>query len=305
MPAPKTTPLDSRYCACHADPPLLAVIVISHGPRATLPAAVQSLLEQGIPIELLVVHTGPGDVQRLLEAHSLSVPVLSEPVPRCVGAARNLGIAHTIAPYVAFLADDCIAAPNWAAARIRAHQQGAQAVASALLPTPLRHPVSLAKFLANHSRRMPRTPAEAALRYGVSYARPLLDTIGPFSEDMPSAEDTHYNHRVSKITEISWSPLVVTLHREPKNILAALRDQYHRGMASSAMRREIGILETISFISRLRNQIRYALTNAPSRIEPESRNIYPFAIPFLISFIIAYELGMRKEQTIHRRGVSC
>lgn len=280
---------------------LLAVVVLSHGPRATLPAAVRSVLRQDIPVELLVVHTGPGDVHGLLKAHGLSASVVTDPVSRYVGAARNLGIAHTTAPYVAFLADDCIAEPNWAAARVQAHQQGAMAVASALLPTPLQHPVSLAKFLVNHPRRLPRAPADVALRYGASYARALLQEIGPFREDMPGAEDSHYNDRVSRITEIHWVPAVVTLHSEPTHVLVGLKDQYRRGVATSAMCREFGTLENTRFISRLRRQIAFALANASAYIEPQSRRIYPFAIPFMLCFIVAFELGMRKEQAAHRR----
>lgn len=284
---------------------LLAVIVLSHGPRATLPAAVRSVLRQNIPVELLVVHTGPGDVHGLLKAHGLSASVVTDPVSRYVGAARNLGIAHTTAPYVAFLADDCIAEPNWAAARVQAHQQGAMAVASALLPTPLQHPVSLAKFLVNHPRRLPRAPADVALRYGASYARALLQEIGPFREDMPGAEDSHYNDRVSRITEIHWVPAVVTLHSEPTHVLVGLKDQYRRGVATSAMCREFGTLENTRFISRLRRQIAFALANASAYIEPQSRRIYPFAIPFMLCFIVAFELGMRKEQAIHGRRSTC
>lgn len=279
------------------DGPVLAVIVISHGPRSTLVEAVRSVLDQkGTLIELLVVHTGPGDVKGLLQTHGMSVPVLSDPVSRYAGAARNLGIANTTAPYVAFLADDCIAAPNWAKARVHAHQQGALAVASALLPTELQHPISLAKFLANHSGRMPRTPVDVALRYGVSYDRRLLENLGPFREDMPGAEDTHYNRRVSKITEVLWNPLVITLHKEPTGFLYALRDQYRRGMTSSAMRRDVGTLPSAKFAARLRNRITHALRTSPSRIEKESSSIYMLTVPFLIAFIIAYELGMRKEQ---------
>lgn len=287
------------------DQALLAVIVISHGLRSTLPAAVRSVLEQDIPVELLVVHTGPGDVRGLLESHGLSVPVLVDPVSRYVGAARNLGIAHTIAPYVAFLADDCIAEPNWARARVQAHQQGALAVASALLPTPMQHPVSLAKFLINHYRRLPRTPEAVALRYGASYSRELLEKLGSFREDMPGAEDSHYNDQVSRITEIRWNPAVVTLHTEPTNVLVAFQDQYRRGIATSAMCRQFGTRENIHFLSRLFKQIRCALANAPAHIEPGSKRMYPFSIPFMILFIMAFEIGMHQEQAVYTRQAPC
>lgn len=280
---------------------LLAVIVLSHGPRPSLPAAVRSLLGQDVPLELLVVHTGPGDVQAMLAAEGLPVPVLTDPVPRYVGAARNLGVAHTRAPYVAFLADDCLAAPGWAAARIQAHQQGALAVASALLPTRLQHPVALASFLCRQIRRLPRTPEDSALRYGLSYRRTLFEAIGPFREDILGGEDSVFNRQVKQMTDITWEPAVVTLHAEPTSLRGAIADSFRRGKLNSSMRRAMGEEDRSGFFHRTRYQIKYILNHARSRIEPESRGIYPLSVPLIVLFVAAYQLGVRREKAVFRK----
>lgn len=291
--APKTSPVTDTA-------PALAVVVISHGPRATLPAAVRSVLQQDVPVELLVVHTGPGDVPALLKAHGITAPVLAVPESRYVGAARNLGIAHTQAPWVAFLADDCLAAPEWARQRLGSHRDGSQAVASALLPDRPGHPVALASFLSNHIRRLPLTPPGEALRYGVSYERRLLLSVGAFREDMPGGEDSEYNARVATVCDIAWNPAVVTLHREPRNPVLAWWDHLRRGYLSGQMRLKLGATRFPPFRQRVRDKQRYILAAAAERTGPELHTPLRKARPLLKAYILAYELGI--QGALHRHA---
>lgn len=217
-------------------PPLrLACVVLSLGNEAGLPAAVRSLLDQGEPrLELVVVNSGGGGAPAALAREGLDVPVIERSERLFAGAARNLGIEATRAPFVAFLAADCLAAPGWVAARLRRHERGAAAVASALLPAARRNPVSWAAHAALFARRMPGVPADLALRYGASYARELLDRFGPFPEDLRSGEDTAFHQRLAGEVEIEWAPEVVTLHRNPSGVAQLVADQYRRGTRSAA-----------------------------------------------------------------------
>nr|WP_245260517.1 glycosyltransferase family A protein [Mesorhizobium sp. L2C054A000] len=76
-----------------------------------------SLLDQDEPLEIMVVNSGGGEVLALLTGAGVKVPVIEVGRRLFVGAARNLGIAATKAPFVAFLADDCLACSGWAEAR--------------------------------------------------------------------------------------------------------------------------------------------------------------------------------------------
>ena len=84
--------------------------------------------------EIIVVNTNGGDALKLLRDAGIGVPVHQRAERLYVGAARNIGIAETKAPFVAFLASDCLAAPGWVSERVRLHRAGARAVASAVLP---------------------------------------------------------------------------------------------------------------------------------------------------------------------------
>lgn len=213
----------------------IAVVVLSFGPRASLPKAVSSILEQDVPAEVLVVHSGPGDAGRLLtEAGLPHVPVLSVPDRLYAGGARNLGVSRTTAPIVAFLADDHQAAPGWLKARLAAHAAGYRAVACALIPQRPYNPVALCWHYATHRGRFPGAPDRIVSHHGVSYERELLSRVGTFREDRESGEDTELNARVAAATPILFSSDVVTKHDSPTTLRAALRDIRWRARRNAA-----------------------------------------------------------------------
>jgi hypothetical protein len=136
---------------------------------------------------------------------------------------------------VAFLAADCRAMPGWGRGRLARHRAGAGAVASALVPLDP-SPASLASFLLQHNTRMGHLALPPHFRFGVSYARDLLDRHGPFVETLRHGEDVALNTRLLRAgVEIQWAPEVVTGHRHPTTIGGLLRDQYARGRIRASL----------------------------------------------------------------------
>lgn len=213
--------------------PDLACAVLALGNPPELPAAVRSLLGQSEPVEVVVVSSGGGEVRSTLSREGLEVGVIEIAERLLPGAVRNLGIAATRAPFVAFLAADCLAEPGWAAARLAAHRGGALAVASAVTNPFRRDLAAWASYVALFSRRMPGTPGAEALLYGVSYARGLFETCGLFREDLRGGEDTEFHERLREHAAIVWEPAVRTAHRHPRRLAALLRDQHRRGARSA------------------------------------------------------------------------
>jgi len=196
--------------------------------------AVKSLLEQDVPVEVIVVNSGRGLLPGTLDDRLLERLVLVEADdPRMPGGTRNLGIAEARAPIVAFLAADCLVAPDWARLRVEAHLAGATAVASALRPSPAgngRIPLSSwASYALLHVRRAPEYPAQWAKCYGVSYDRAVFERHGLFRDDLRIGEDTEFNARIATDGPILWAPHIVTLHRYPQTVGAAIRDMFRRG----------------------------------------------------------------------------
>lgn len=214
------------YRPLHRDPEI-AVVVIGVGNPPELVGAVDSVLAQGVAAEVVVVNTGGGHAAATLADRG--VRVIETPEVRYVGGARNLGVAASQAPIVAFLAADCRAEPGWLAARLAAHNGGHLAVASSLTNGAPRGIVSWASYGLLSVNRMPTLSADQALRYGVSYTRSLLEAVGPFREDLRTGEDTEYHDRLPPGCEIAWIPAVRTAHMHPTTVRGLMTEQYARG----------------------------------------------------------------------------
>ncbi|WP_152536130.1 glycosyltransferase family 2 protein [Mesorhizobium loti] len=214
--------------------PELAVVVIGCRAPASIVGSVKSLIDQGMPLEILVVNSGGGDAKSLLHDAGIDVPVIEIAKRVFVGTARNVGIVATQAPFVAFLADDCLACPGWAAARLRRHLAGTATVSSAISNSHPRNPYACAAYLALFARRLPGLPAELALRYGVSFDRRLFEEYGLFDESMRVAEDTEFLARLPPELEPAWGPEIRTIHRNETRLRGLLFDQYRRGYRSGA-----------------------------------------------------------------------
>jgi glycosyltransferase involved in cell wall biosynthesis len=209
--------------------PDLAVVVIGYRAPASLVDAVRSLLNQNMPLEIVVVNSGGGNVKALFGGVGIEVPVIEDERELFAGAARNIGIAATRAPFIAFLADDCLACPGWAEARVERHLAGDRAVASAMVNSHPRNPIACAAHLIMFMRRLPGLPAHRALRYGVSFDRRLFDEYGSFDETMQAGEDTEFLNLLPEQLQPVWEPRVQTVHRNETRLFSLLADQYRRG----------------------------------------------------------------------------
>jgi glycosyltransferase involved in cell wall biosynthesis len=207
----------------------LACAVLSYRDEPFLADAVRSVLHQDVAVEVIVINSGGGDPARRLREASLDVPLHSVPNRLFPGAARNLGIRLTRAPFVAFLAADCLASPGWAAARLREHRAGAAAVASAMTNADVESTAAWAALMLLHSRRLRATPSGQRLLYSLSYARRLFDRLGQFREDLRTGEDTEFNARIPSDERMVFAPDVITAHRYPTAAGAVLRDAFRRG----------------------------------------------------------------------------
>ena len=153
--------------------PELCAVVMSYRNHDTVLAAVDSLRSQSEPLEIVVSHSGDGATPELLAEHG--VRCVASDDRRFPGAARNAGIQATAAPFVSFLAADCLATPGWAAARMTRHRAGAKAVANSLAPAE-DDLCSRAAWIFEHSSRLPlvdpiRTASTASPTRGSSSTR--------------------------------------------------------------------------------------------------------------------------------------
>lgn len=208
--------------------PELAVVVLAVGASLEAVDAVRSLLNQSPPVEIVVVNSGGGDMRRRLREAGIDVRFVERAERLNVGAARNLGIEATRAPYVAFLASDCRATPGWVRQRLKAHREGHLAVGSAVVNSHPENPFAWAHHFSLWSRRLP-TLKEKGLAFGASYHRWLFKNYGLFRGDLRTAEDSEFHYRLRSDHKPVWRWQVQTIHTNPTGFVALLKDQFHRG----------------------------------------------------------------------------
>ncbi|MDQ3609161.1 MAG: glycosyltransferase [Actinomycetota bacterium] len=225
----------------HAGRPALSVVVMGYRNESTISGAVLSVLEQGHDeaIEVLAVTSGRDHSAEVVRERCPGVRVIESADRLFPGAARNAGVRAARGEFVAFLAADCRAAPGWVAARLTAHRAGYAAVAAAVMPE---EPWSAAAWAGHYllfPSRLAGAPSEEVAYpddrvHGLSYAKELLERVGPFREDLRIGEDTEMARRLGEGGTPIWLAAdAVVIHRGPRRIRGLVRDQYLRGMRNA------------------------------------------------------------------------
>lgn len=290
MSGPEADPAE----AAQAVPPgiALAAIVMDVGGQADTVAAVGSLLAQSPRPEVVVVSSGGGDLDVQLARAGLDATVVQVSTSLLPGATRNVGLAASDAPYVGFLAGDCLARPGWVAGRLAAHAAGADVVSSAVVNHAPWNPFAVAAHTLLFSPRLPGTPPPARLHYGASYARTLFSRFGAFRTDLRAGEDTELRERIAGRARLAYRGDVQAAHRNPTSLAALVRDQFNRG------RRTVRTREALYGGSARRLVARTSLTRVPRSVWLTFRATPArqwgqilWGLPWLAPASIAYALG--------------
>ncbi len=207
----------------------LAAVVIGFRGQPGLAEAVRSLLDQDTAAEVLVVNSGGGDCRAALAPFLDRIRLIEVEEPHYVGAARNIGVDASRAPFVAFLAGDCQAEPGWISGRLRRHLAGASSVSTPVLPAAQCGPVGLAAHLFAYAARHPQEAPMDGSHYGRSYARWLLQACGCFPPGLRIAEDDRLHALADRLDLPTWAPEVAVRHPSPEDLAALLRDARARG----------------------------------------------------------------------------
>lgn len=284
--------------------PRLACAVLSLGGDARLVGAVRSLLGQSVPVEVVVVNSGGGDPAQLLGAAQLGVAIIDHQSRLYPGGVRNLAIEATHAPYVAFLAADCRAAPGWASARLAAHRAGAAAVASVMAVDESAGRCEHASLLLAYGRRLPSTPAGWWIHYSLSYDRRLFERYGVFREDLRTGEDTEFNQRFALNEKVVWAPEVRTLHAFPDTLAGLLRDQFRRGQLRARVARERGRATPARIALESFTSLWRRLLTAARAPGPDQRRRLLDTSPLLVLGALAYAAGALDWRRVRLGGAS-
>lgn len=282
-----------------------AAVAMDIGGRPETVDAVASLVAQTPRPHVVVVSSGGGDLEVQLARAGLDATVVLVSTSLLPGAARNVGLAATDAPFVGFLAGDCIAQPGWVAGRLAAHAAGADLVSSAVVNHAPWNPFAIAAHTLLFSPRLPGTPPPARLHYGASYARALFSRFGAFRADLRAGEDTELRERIAGRARVVYRGDVRAAHRNPTSLAALVRDQFHRG------RRTVGTREALYGGSARRLVARTSLTRVPRSVwltfkatPVRQWSQILWGLPWLAPASVAYALGAATSPASAARSIT-
>ena len=202
----------------------------------TIVRAVRSLVDQmDSHVEIVVVTSGGDDTAARIRDVFGEVTVVESSARLLPGATRNRGVEVTHGPFVAFLGGDCVAEPGWIATRRRLHGDGHLVVASAVTNGSRRSCAAWGFHFGVFAHRLAGRPAgwigpDSGAAHGCSFARSVLEQIGPFDETLRIGEDTDASRALGPLGVPIWfEPTVRTMHWGPSSFVGLVADRYRRG----------------------------------------------------------------------------
>ncbi|MBM4257515.1 MAG: glycosyltransferase [Deltaproteobacteria bacterium] len=225
-----------------------AVVVASFRPGELIDRCLHSLLvQQGVGrYEVVVVDSSADGTAERLRQDFPAVTVIGLDQQTHQSAARNIGVAHTRAPYIAITDQDCIVPPDWLARLLAHHQRGTYAIVGGAIGngTP-ENAVGTASYLIEFNEFMPLGHARTVAMIphcNICIRRDAFTTVGPFVAVPPGAEDQVYNFLLCQRGErLLFDPTIVVTHLNRTDYPSFLRHQRLLGVGSAIARRTVAI----------------------------------------------------------------
>jgi GT2 family glycosyltransferase len=189
----------------------VSVVVPTVDRVALLDRCLRGLANQdGVDLEVLVVHDGDPGVAALLATWTDRLPLLPLQIPeRGAPAKRNAGWRAATADVVAFVDDDCEPAPGWLKAAVDALDDGVDLVQGRVEA----HPEDGAET-GLFSRTIEVTgPSDLYPNANLVYRRSALERVGGYDEAFAGGEDTDLAWRVLESGgRAVWAPEALVWH---------------------------------------------------------------------------------------------
>lgn len=233
-------------------PPRVAVIIPARNEQATIGQCLSSLACQRYagPLEIIIVDDGSDDRTREIVKERPEVKLLAAG-GRGPSYARNLGMASTDAPVVAFTDADCICHPAWVQELVDTLIGGRFTGAGGAQRSPeqesrfgrqVQEFLEAVGFVANYVTQAHQViPTEHNPTCNVAYRREAVLAVGGFDEAMWPGEDCDLDHRLSLAGhELAFNPRAVVYHFRPRDMAGFRRMMRNYGRAQAFLVRKHG-----------------------------------------------------------------
>ncbi len=284
-------------------PPDVAVVIAAFKPGPLLDHCLTALLQQeGIAaFEIIVVDSSADGTAERVQRDFPTVTVVPLAQQTHQSIARNIGIQHTQAAYIAITDQDCVVPADWLKRLLAHHQAGDYAaVGGAIANGTPRSMVGTATYLIEFNEFFPLgQPRLVGMipHCNICFRREVFDVVGPFRPLPPGAEDLVFNFLLTQQKQrILFDPHITVTHQNRTGLLAFLHHQRRLGFGSAVAHRIVPLRGqmfqdypwlacSLPFIRSLRTAHRLLLSHLQSFV------LYALLLPILIPGYTVWTVG--------------
>lgn len=226
----------------------MTIIVPCYNSERTIRRCLEALLSQDtlISYEVIVVDSSSDRTSQIVESEFPSVRLIHLDKRTFAGAARNIGIQATRAPFCLMIDSDCIATRDLVERMIARHREADYAAVGGSLRNGT--PKSLAGwtgYLLEFKEFTPSSPmrlVKTVPTANVTYRREALERYGCFDEEMELSEDVLLNSKMHNSSErILFDPAIEVTHLNRTGLKEVLSYQVGLGRFSAEARKRGGM----------------------------------------------------------------
>lgn len=228
--------------------PIVSVIVPCYNSERVIRQCLDAILNQrtSIRYEVVVVDSSADRTPQIVAGEFPSVRLIHLDHRTYAGAARNIGVRATRAPFCLMIDSDCIASPDLIERMMARHREGEYAAVGGSLANGTRRSLSgWTAYLLEFKEFMPTAPmrlANTVPTANVMYRREVFERLGGFDEDMRESEDVLFNRKLQQAGErILFDPAIEVTHLNRTGWKRVLTYQIDLGWSSAESRRRGGM----------------------------------------------------------------
>lgn len=231
------------------DIPLVSVIIPSYQSEKTIEKCLNSVINQDYKgvYEIIVVDSSIDPTPEIIRRHFPQVKLIHLEEKTDTGAAKNIGIQHSLGEILCLLDSDCIADADWLRNIVEAHKGDYAAVGGAILNGNPERLIGWAGYLAEFREFFPYQPKQVVRHIAgcnLSYKRWVFDQYGVFLSGWYPQEDLVFNLQLYRNRDtILFDPGIKVAHINKTSIKDFFVHQYRIGRITSKVIRHYPFLQ--------------------------------------------------------------
>ncbi|MGI9065020.1 MAG: glycosyltransferase [Pyrinomonadaceae bacterium] len=224
--------------------PIVTVIVPCYNSELTIRDCLNAITNQqtSVKFDVVVVDSSSDQTARIVESEFPSVRMIRLTERTFAGAARNIGIRATQAPFCLMIDSDCIARPDLIDRVVERHGQGEYAAVGGSVRNGTPNSLSgWIGYLMEFKELMPGTPMRLVKNVptgNAAYRRGIFERHGYFDDDLWLTEDLLFNWKLHSAGEkLLFDPAIEVTHLNRTGWRSVLSYQVSLGRTSVTARK--------------------------------------------------------------------